>query len=634
MKQLVLTKIDSIPDERLAEHLGPWSLSESQFFGWKWRKYGIEPPLESKDVHCVSRRLEKVCEFYIPRLAFEQNERHGRSCSNRYWRILLMPWLVNLAMCAFERFLRVRNRIRSGVPYLAYLAPHDETLSAITTPHFNQMMIDETLNRLLLSRFIRAFRPHGWVFREGAPAPEDLYFSSDSSSGAPPRENYAVFKKTQRKMGVYRWASILSSNLGYVQFHKVHGLSPLDAAYISLRMVFRGRRRWRQATRAFQKTSEAGNAQLAREDVVEELQSVRNITACEAGIFLKVLDGLVSETMPRVLTKHYLENEKKALLKVKATVPWADTIVYGHLGNDDQSNFYVAALLENRPVRLIINQHGGNYGIVESAPLHQLTEYETADRFLSWGWKCQSDYRVNAVQAASPFLSKMRQNKKRGSSIILVSSELTPYLKWLAADSLPEDIARYMWEKTSFIEHLDDGPRSALWYRPYMRRRNNQYDQTYIETRYPDVKILHGKLARYMPSRLSSALTNCGVCVLDRLGTTAAFTMAVGIPTLFFGHQNAWRVSLQAEPYIRKLASVSVHHSSGESAAKHLNAIWPDVDSWWEEKRTQKAVAEFTHRYYRSSKNWRAEWVEIFSSPDSGLWRTEETEANRWPEYR
>ena len=492
MKQLILTKIDSIPDERQAEHLGPWSLSESQFFGWEWRKYGIEPPLESEDVHSVSRKLEKVCEFYIFRLALRQNEHHERSYSNRYWRILLMPWLVNLLMCAFERFLRIRNRVRSSVPYLVYLAPSKETLSSITTPHFNQMMIDDPLNRLIFSRFIRAFRPRSWVVREGVPAPGDLYFSSSHSSGAPPRENHAVFKKTQRKMEVYRWASILSSNLGYVQFHKVHGVSPLDAAYISLHMVFRGRRRWREAAKAFQKMPEAGNTRPNREYVVGELQSILDVSRLEAGVYLKVMDELVSETMPKAFTERYLENEKKALLKVKATAPWTDTIAYGHLGNDDQSNFYVAALLENRPVRLVINQHGGNYGIIESAPWHQLVEYETADRFISWGWKHQSDYRVGTVQAASPFLSKMRQNKKRGSSIILVSSELPPYLKWLAADCLPEDIARYMREKASFIDHLDGSPRSALWYRPYMRRRNNQYDQTYIETRYPDVKYFTG----------------------------------------------------------------------------------------------------------------------------------------------
>ncbi len=628
MKQLILTRIDPVLDERQAEHLGPWSLPEAQFFEWEWKKYGIEPPLRGEEVHFVSRRLEKVCEFYLAGLSIRQNERHGRSYSNRYWRILLMPWLVNLAMCAFERFLRIRIRIKSGVPHLVYLAPRDETLSSITTHHFNQMMIDDPLNRLIFSRFIRVFQPRGWVMREGAPAPEDLYFYSDHLPGKQPTENYTVFKKVQRKMEVYRWASIMSSNLGFVQFHKVYGLSPLDATYISLRMLFRNRRRWREAAGSFQKTPEAGSAHLTREDVAGEIQSIRHIAAGEAEVFLSVLDALVSETMPRVFTEHYFENEKKALLKVKATAPWTDTIAYGHLGNDDQSNFYVAALIEKRPVRLVINQHGGNYGIIESAPWHHLTEYETADRFISWGWSRQSDYRVSALPAASPFLSKMRRNKKRGSTIVLVTSELTAHLKWLAADCLPEDIPHYMREKASFIEHLEDAPRSALWYRPYMRRRNNRYDEAYIKTRYPDINILRGKLVRYMPSRLSPALSRCGVCVLDRPGTTAAFTMAAGIPTLFFGHQNAWRISHYSKPYFNKLSSVSVHHSSGESAARHLNAIWPDVDSWWEDGQTREAVAEFARRYYRSNRYWRSEWVDIFSSPDSELWRNDEAETS------
>ncbi len=627
MKQLILTKIDSTPDERQAEHLGPWSLSEFQIFEWEWREYGIEPALKSEEVHFVSRRLEKVCEFYLSRLNIRQNERHGRSYSSRYWRILLMPWLINLVMCAFERFLRVRNRVRSRVPYLVYLSPEDESISSITTPHFNQMMVDDPLNRLIFSKFIRAFQPQDWEVRDGAPAPEDAYFSSDHLSGASSMENYAVFKKVQRKMEVYRWASILSSNMGCVQFHKVHGLSPLDAFYISLRILFRNRKGWKEAANSFDETSEAKNGNLNRNDVVEELQSFRDITATEAVIFLSVLDGLVVEMMPKIFTHHYLENEKKARLKVKATSPWTDTIAYGHLGNDDQSNFYVAALLDKRPVKLVINQHGGNYGIIESAPWHHLAEYETAARFISWGWRRQSDYGVSAVPAASPFLSKMRRSKKRSSSIILVSSELTPHMKWLAADSLPEDIAQYMMEKANFIEHLGDAPRSALWYRPYTRRRNNQYDQAYIETRYPHVKILREKLVRYMPSRLSPVLSGCGVCVLDRPGTTAAFTMAAGIPTLFFGGANTWRVSRYAKPGIEKLISVHVHHSSGESAARHLNAIWPDVDSWWEDSCTREAVTEFAHRYYKSSKNWRSEWVDIFSSPDSELWRTDEAEA-------
>ena len=627
MNQLILTRIDPVLDERQAEHLGPWSLPEAQFFEWEWKKYGIEPPLRGEEVHFVSRRLEKVCEFYLAGLSIRQNERHGRSYSNRYWRILLMPWLVNLVMCAFERFLRIRNRIKSGVPHLVYLAPRDETLSSITTHHFNQMMIDDPLNRLIFSRFIRVLQPRGWVMREGAPAPEDSYFSSNSSPGAPITENYAVFKKVQRKMEVYRWASIMSSNLGFVHFHKVHGLSPLDAAYISLRMLFRNRRRWREAAGSFQKTPEAGSAHLTWEDVAGEFQSIRHIAAGEAEVFLSVLDALVSETMPRVFTEHYFENEKKALLKVKATAPWTDTIAYGHLGNDDQSNFYVAALIEKRPVRLVINQHGGNYGIIKSAPWHHLTEYETADRFISWG--VESSIRLSGKRPSGGVSISFENEAEQEARLNYRSGHLRTHCpSQMAGGGLPARRHTALYEGEGEF-YRTPGRHAPL---PPCGTGRTCAGETTVMTKptskddFPDVKILHGKLAQYMPSRLSPALAGCGVCVLDRPGTTAAFTMAAGIPTLFFGHQNAWRISHYSKPYFNKLSSVSVHHSSGESAARHLNAIWPDVDSWWEDGQTREAVAEFARRYYRSNRYWRSEWLDIFSSPDSDLWRNDEAE--------
>ena len=51
------------------------------------------------------------------------------------------------------------------------------------------------------------------------------------------------------------------------------------------------------------------------EDVVGELQSILDVSRLEAGIYLSVMDELVSETMPKVFTERYLENEKKALLQ-------------------------------------------------------------------------------------------------------------------------------------------------------------------------------------------------------------------------------------------------------------------------------------------------------------------------------
>lgn len=606
MKQLVLTRMDAIERAHEAEHLGPWSLSDAQFFEWGWEKHGIGRAIRHEEVLPVSRSLERVCAFYIARLRLRLNERHRRSYSHRYWRMLLMPWLLQLVMCSFERFLRIRGRLTSGVPYLVYLSPSDEKLSFITTNHFGNRMVDaDPLNRLIFSRFVRAYQPQGWVMRDGVPAPQDAR---------------SLPLRMRSKMEIYHWASILSSNLGCVQFQRVYGLNPLDAASIALRMLFRNRRRWREAAKSFRPAPETESSHMAKDDVIEEIQSIQGIDAEEAGIFLRVLDGLVEETMPRSFTDDFRENEKKASRRVRATAPWTDAII-GYIDHDPW-RFYAASLLENRPVKLIGSQHGGDYGLAEALPWQNLVEYQTTDRFISWGWERQSDYPVTAVPASSPILSKMKRSKKRNASIIFVSSGLFVYSLWLRTYYFPEELGQQMMEKVSFIGHLNDELRAVLSYRPHITGASFRYDRANMEKTYPDIQILPGKLVRLMPSRLSSALSQCGVCVFDRPGASAAaFTVAAGIPTVFFGNQNVWRFSRHARADLEKLAEVGVYHASPEGAARHLNAVWPDVDAWWEDGATREAVGAFANRYYRSSKTWRAEWADLLSSADSALWR-------------
>ena len=621
MRQLVLTKIDPIPNECQADHLGPWSLSDAQFFDWRWEKYGIRRVLQAEDIWPVARSLEKVCEFYLHSLSRRQNERHGRSYSRRYWRILLTPWLLGLVMCSFHLFLRIRNRIIGGVPYLAYLSPCDEVLPSMTTAHFQRMLVADPLNRLISSRFLRTYEPKGWILRDGAPALGDGHPSAGARDRSSMRDSYAELRKSLTRQELFHWGSILSSNLGCVQFHGVYGLSLIDGLCISFRMLFRNRKRWKDAAKSFRKMPDAGNEDLTEDDVIGEIKSIQGVNADEAGIFLQVPAGLIEETMPEMFTDKFRESEKRALAKIKATAPWTDTISGGF--HQDSWKFYLAGLLENRSVNLVGSQHGGNYGLIETAPWQNLVEYQTADRFVSWGWERQSDYPATAAPASSPLLSKMRRGRKRDSSIILIGPDLPVYPGGLLMTNyLPEDIPESMMGRARFIDNLEDELRAVLLYRPRITEATYRYDRAYMGKKYPEIKFLTGKIVRRMWSRLLPVLSRCGVCVLDAPSTTAALTMAAGIPTVFFWNENVWLISRQAKPHVKKLSAVNVVHSSPESAARHLNSIWPDIDSWWENSRTREAVSEFANRYCRSNRNWRSEWVELFSSVDSELWKS------------
>jgi putative transferase (TIGR04331 family) len=60
---------------------------------------------------------------------------------------------------------------------------------------------------------------------------------------------------------------------------------------------------------------------------------------------------------------------------------------------DDVFNFWTALAVESGS-RLVVAQHGGNYGISEFPSFAENHETLVADRYITWGWK-EEEYKIN-----------------------------------------------------------------------------------------------------------------------------------------------------------------------------------------------------------------------------------------------
>ena len=49
--------------------------------------------------------------------------------------------------------------------------------------------------------------------------------------------------------------------------------------------------------------------------------------------------------------------------------------------------------------------------------------------------------------------------------------------------------------------------------------------------------------------------------------------------------------------FFDKLKEVGILHDTPESAAEHVNAIWEDVNLWWEGDLLQETLKSFKERY-------------------------------------
>ncbi|MBI3126010.1 MAG: hypothetical protein HYZ11_00210 [Candidatus Tectomicrobia bacterium] len=603
MKRLILTRLDPVAEDGRAVHLGPWSLSEAEHRSGAWSRYGFQRPLPSEAVAGTASALEAVSEYLLAGLREELNARHRTNRSIRFWRILLMPWLIWLAMCVFERYLRLRGRAGEGIPYEVFLSPPGERLPLDSTRHFRNLLQDDSLNRLVLTRIIEDLRPPGWVLRPGPPA-------------AP--EGGLVSVNRRRKLALVHWASLLASNLGRVQFCMVYGMTLWDTAALALRLALRPGRKL-----------ESGSAGLrwqsppvpSRTEAAEGLESAAGLAGGEGERFLRILEGLSKETLPKTFAEDFPREVRLARAKLALTAPWTRAIVCGPaLGADDEAKFYIAHMVELRGAALIGHQHGGNYGLMETFTYVNQTEYQTCDRYLSWGWEAQSGYPLRAVPAASPLLSKLRRGGERNGSLLLVTNEPPLYTQDISSNLFPEDVEKYREDQAVFVHALEEGPRASLVYRPYMSRLGRVYGEAFMRERFPGLQLFKGTLSRNRKGWLSPFVAGCRACVVDHPGTTAAMTLAARIPTVLFWDEDVWRTQGEQKRALDGLRAAGVFHGTPESAARHLNAVWPDVEAWWGDPRSREAVDRFAHSYCRSNPGWMKEWEALLASPDSPLW--------------
>jgi putative transferase (TIGR04331 family) len=69
------------------------------------------------------------------------------------------------------------------------------------------------------------------------------------------------------------------------------------------------------------------------------------------------------------------------------------------------------------------------------------------------------------------------------------------------------------------------------------------------------------------------------------------------VPTVVFWNPRHWELRDSAIPYFSDLARVGIFHDTPESAARHVAAVWDDVDAWWLSAAVRDVRERFMRRY-------------------------------------
>ena len=262
--------------------------------------------------------------------------------------------------------------------------------------------------------------------------------------------------------------------------------------------------------------------------------------------------------------------------------------------------YYVAE--HYKTAKILNSQHGGGYGIDFIAPTEEY-EKSVVDIFYTAGWKKEA----KTIPLAIPKFNPKRFSGCIPLDIILFTiAEMPRYvyrsdITTMSSNYLQKDLEQIM----RFLEHFKLRDKLLIRTCPqnlYGWDTNERIAEHFNDCFFDDFSKPFDQMLKKARLFLASGAH-----------TTYLEALVANKPTVIFLSNKIYRFHPDAQPYFERLQDVNILHYSPISAAKHLNAVYEDVDTWWQSTEVQDARESFVEKYARSSPNWADEWVKEFN---------------------
>jgi putative transferase (TIGR04331 family) len=81
-----------------------------------------------------------------------------------------------------------------------------------------------------------------------------------------------------------------------------------------------------------------------------------------------------------------------------------------------------------------------------------------------------------------------------------------------------------------------------------------------------------------------------------------------------FWDKQQWLLGPLAQPLFDQLEAAGILFDRPEDAAVQLNAVFPDIEAWWQKPERQRARAQWCHAFARTDRHWLSKWLKAFAT--------------------
>ena len=554
------------------------------------KPYGLENSKRDSDFSKTELLENKLFPEFIQLL----NRHHGKQYSERFWMIILGPWLKFIIKDLFYRINSVNECLSSHE--ISGTTIYDSEKYLLTPSTWNKAVhIDKDVwkSNLIYAKILNLIEIKN-LHTELIP----LKFNDteqDFYSIARKIENKSFYKNFL-KFGLQIYNRL--SNI-FVRNH--------DAFIINTFLPTKEEVKLELALGQFPQFWKYKWSKYNQPELVKKLPDKLLRESLKKQFSVKCFDNvenIMRQLFFELLPTCYLEGFEE-LYNIVKKQPWPKLPKFIFTSNnfyfDEIFKFYTALNVEAGS-KYYVGQHGGNYGTQRHKSPR--TEELTSDKFITWGW-------TNGMPQHKPaFILKNAGKKKLNfnplGNLLLIEhgftkSDATYDKKFL--------YIQYLKDQKKFVNYLDKNPRDKLVVRLF--NIHYQYNEMNEELRWFDfdsnIKIDKGI------SNIDTLISKSRLVVHSYDSTGMLETLSDNIPTLaFWGPE----VSLMdsAKPYYQLLIDVGIIHLSAKSVADKINEIWDDIDSWWKQSKVQNARMKFCHRYAKKSQKPITELKQILLS--------------------
>ena len=506
----------------------------------------------------------------INKLSKDLNFYHKTSYSDRYWKIILGPWLRFFISSVFERYQNVDQLHKNEIKYETIILKIDKNiLIPRTHEEFLRLLMSNTWNHFIYSEIIKRINN-----------PDKIKIREKEFNDTENFEGYLQIP-TYSKIGtLYNF---------FISFFKKKTKDEkffITESYLSffeeLRLNVQLRTLPKYNNFKFPKQKNIDN-EKRQGNLLKDFNPKNE--------FENILCDLIKIQLPKSFFENYKEIQKSV-----SNIDWPtrpSVIFSSHLLNKTIKSFYTAEKVEKFGTKLVYGQHGGGYGQFD---IYDVIDHEldVSDKFLSWGWSDPGNKKIVALGIIKD-ISQIQYNKKN-DRILLIVKGYSRYRYEFNSDLFSGQMQDYFEECVQFCKKINSNiVDNKLTIRLHAKRFWNE--DLIFKNELPKAHIDKGYRS------VHKLIANCKLVVHSYVATGYLETLAANFPTLIFTNINYYLLNKETMEGIKILTDAQIFHSNYESAANFINKNYENIDVWWNSEKTQKARSLFCKKYANLNKD-------------------------------